>query len=337
MAEYKQPTNSTNKDIIERDKELRRLFSSQSTDIQTIIQAINLIAQSSTGGGNGGATSNPPLLTLDPRGGVQLNYIGRQLMNSFYRLPIRDFNTIIARDSLYNMTFTDTNVGTVTLADLLGGSGGYVPGYTESFTSSATWTVTHSLGSTDVIAQAWIGNELITPDKVDITDSNTVTMTFSDAVSGVANVVALDYSSRTKIGKYSETISTAATTWTLSHNLGNRNVIVQLWDSNDEQFDADVVVTDANTVTVTLSNSLAGKATIVALPVNGVYFYTSAVASASTWTITHGLGTYNLIVQLYDSSYNLMEADTVAATDSDTVTVTLGESVAGYINIMGIR
>lgn len=67
-------------------------------------------------------------------------------------------------------------------------------------------------------------------------------------------------------GKFKHTQSAAATTWTVNHNLGSEDVIVQVYNASNKLFVPDEVeITSANQVVITCSPEVAGKAIILAL------------------------------------------------------------------------
>ena len=60
-------------------------------------------------------------------------------------------------------------------------------------TPSLTWTVTHNLGSENVIVQAFDENKfVIIPNTIQIVNNNTVSLTWNTAQVGVARVIFLD-------------------------------------------------------------------------------------------------------------------------------------------------
>lgn len=70
---------------------------------------------------------------------------------------------------------------------------------------------------------------------------------------------------------YVHTQSAASNSWTINHNLGTTDVIVELYDSSNNKFLADnVATTNSNTVTVTLSSSISGKAVVLTGDANGL-------------------------------------------------------------------
>lgn len=69
------------------------------------------------------------------------------------------------------------------------GGGGGVPNYSQSFTSQTSVTLTHNLGTRNVLVQCFDGsNNLIVPSGITISDSNDVAVTFSVSQTGFCNV-----------------------------------------------------------------------------------------------------------------------------------------------------
>lgn len=66
---------------------------------------------------------------------------------------------------------------------------------------------------------------------------------------------------------YTHTQGSASSTWTITHNLNSVNVQVQVFDNSSPaeeiQYDT-LTITDANTVTITFTTSVEGKATVFA-------------------------------------------------------------------------
>lgn len=64
---------------------------------------------------------------------------------------------------------------------------------------------------------------------------------------------------------YKETISTASTTWTINHNLGTSDVIVDIYESNKKVIPDEVEITSDNQIVVTFTSATSGKINIVGL------------------------------------------------------------------------
>lgn len=58
-------------------------------------------------------------------------------------------------------------------------------------------------------------------------------------------------------------------------------------------------------------------------------------APAAVWTINHGLGTTAIQFQAFDTSGNKLNAATERILDANTVQITHGAPLAGYVNITG--
>lgn len=64
-------------------------------------------------------------------------------------------------------------------------------------------------------------------------------------------------------------------------------------------------------------------------------FSTAYAAISTTITVTHNIGTEDVLVQVYDNSGNLIIPDNIERTDTNTVTVTLNSPGAGRITVIG--
>lgn len=70
---------------------------------------------------------------------------------------------------------------------------------------------------------------------------------------------------------YIHTQGTAADPWTISHDLGTSDVVVQVYDvSNNVIIPNEITITDSNTVTIDFGAATTGKAVIVTGDANGV-------------------------------------------------------------------
>lgn len=94
-----------------------------------------------------------------------------------------------------------------------------------------------------------------------------------------------------------------------------------------------VSVPSASTATLeTIAPATSVPDTVpVAVPGGG---YQSTLQSAATsWTITHGLGSRPLCVQVFDVSWNLIEAQ-IVHTSANVVTVTFNVAQSGYVRVI---
>lgn len=104
-----------------------------------------------------------------------------------------------------------------------------------------------------------------------------------------------------EIDTYIHRQNTAASVWTVTHNLKCGTPLVQIYDTNNIMILVDTVeIIDENTISITVGTSMAGRAVVMAGDQAGAeksefdYEFTQAVA-ASTWTVYHGLGHYPIV------------------------------------------
>lgn len=141
-----------------------------------------------------------------------------------------------------------------------------------------------------------------------------------------------------EITAYNHTQASAASTWNINHGLNTTSVNVQIFDGSDEVIIPNsIAVLDANSVRVTLSTSMAGRATVVTGHFDGnpkpTYAYTHQQGSASaTWTINHNLG-YNPIVRVFIGTDEVQPESISHPTLNQTV-ITFTTAKVGYAKLI---
>jgi hypothetical protein len=137
-----------------------------------------------------------------------------------------------------------------------GGSGGSGGGFAElnQTTPSTSWTFQHNLGQKFPIFQIFDSNdEVIIPSQIIAVSSDSATITFSSLQTGRA-IASLG----TGPGGMTQQFS-AATTWSLSHNMGADYPIVTVYDTNRKiVFPNEIRSIDADNVDVYFSTPVAG-------------------------------------------------------------------------------
>ena len=154
--------------------------------------------------------------------------------------------------------------------------------------------------------------------------------------SGLTNIS----SSVAEIATITDTF-TNATSVSVTHNFDTKNVIVQVYDTNDAYIiPGNVVTTDANTVDITFFQQASGRVVVA----KGGHLVTGANVSQSTTvsdtfssvtskTVTHNFDTKNVIVQVYDDNDNFMIPGNIATTDNNTVDLTFFQAATGRVVI----
>ncbi len=119
-----------------------------------------------------------------------------------------------------------------------------------------------------------------------------------------------------KIDTYVHNQNTAASTWTVDHNLNTTSPMVQVFDDATQKLiiPGDVEVTSNNQVVITIGTAITGRAIVmfgdptigvvagaqVLQPAQMTYTHTQSTGSTA-WVVKHNLG-YNPIVRVFDST-----------------------------------
>lgn len=151
----------------------------------------------------------------------------------------------------------------------------FIPaGVSESHTEivsvpSSSWVITHGLGILIPMVQVINSdNKMVQPDEIIFDSTSQLTINFSDPVQGRAIIGVTSES-------YIETVSVSASTWTINHNLGTENILVQV---TDDQLPPHMII--PGKIEVTSSNSIEITfSTLPDLVAGNVVVYTSAGAS----------------------------------------------------------
>lgn len=125
-------------------------------------------------------------------------------LSGLWGFPAQGFNgSVVNALSDFNGTSAQGAISVVgasgIVVDIIGNTMTITPGnaltkcYSNSFVSSNTWTITHNLNSSDVIVSIYDDStprQLIIPDKIELTDVNTVNVAFNTPQAGRAIVVS---------------------------------------------------------------------------------------------------------------------------------------------------
>lgn len=130
--------------------------------------------------------------------------------------------------------------------------------------ASDTWTITHNLATSTPLVQCYDASQvMMLPDTVTIVDANNLTVSFGSAVTGMAVVMYGDIDGAPK-SQYAYTFyqTSAATTWTIDHNLGY-NPIVRVFIGTEEVQPATVSFPTLNQTIVTFNTAQMGVARLI--------------------------------------------------------------------------
>ena len=141
-----------------------------------------------------------------------------------------------------------------------------------------------------------------------------------------------------EINTYMQTISTASTTWTITHNLQTMAPLVQIYNTDNLMvIPEEITIVDNNTVSITFGIAQNGTAVVMFGDISGAakpsYAYEWFQNSSSTsWVITHGLGHYP-IVRVYVNNEEVQPASIVHNSINQT-TITFTTAQVGYATFL---
>ena len=129
---------------------------------------------------------------------------------------------------------------------------------------------------------------------------------------------------------------TSATTSSVSHNFGTKDVIVTVYDDNDDQFiPARVNTPDTNTAVVYMDPATTGRVVVA----KGGHLVSSSIykeiiTGVTSSTITHNLQEEFPVVQLYESaSREMFIPETIKSVDANSTQIVLSELIDCYVVI----
>ena len=131
----------------------------------------------------------------------------------------------------------------------------------KQLTADDTWNITHNRDLQTIISQYHDTNsKRIIPDSVTLTSKDILAAEFAEVTAGRAMLLDVD---NTDPNEYVHTQSVAATTWTITHNLGVQGCFVQIFDSDYKMvLPISLSLTSINSCIVTLHTAITGYALV---------------------------------------------------------------------------
>lgn len=166
-----------------------------------------------------------------------------------------------------------------------------------------------------------------------LTVNNAVTAdSFVGDGSALTNITAQVTEQATVVDSFS-----AATSRSITHNFGTKNVLVSVYDGNDDQIiPKSVKTTDANTVDITFNVATTGRAVVAkgGHLVSGSledYTYRATLSGASSYNVSHNLNEDYPVVQVYDSGKSQVIPGSITSTNSNTVNISFVNTFEGTV------
>ena len=114
--------------------------------------------------------------------------------------------------------------------------------------------------------------------------------------------------------------------WVINHNLG-KYVTVQTMDQAGNRVEGSVVWNDLNTVTVTFSEPVQGRA-VIGYGTGSQSQYTYTFTDSDEWVVNHNLGQY-VLVQTINAAGERIEGSVRWSEDMNTVTISFESPQSG--------
>tara|TARA_R110000803_G_scaffold148262_2_gene213678 strand:- start:10474 stop:11040 length:567 start_codon:yes stop_codon:yes gene_type:complete len=184
-----------------------------------------------------------------------------------------------------------------------------MPNWKKLIVSGSDANLSNLVVSQSITASAFVGDgSALTGVVANVTEEVTITDTFSSSTSN-------------------------ATT----HNFGTKNVIVSVYDSNDQVIiPASITTTNSNVVTVTFDESTSGRVVVAkgGHIVSGsieLYTYKESISGATTYAVTHSLSEDYPIVQIYDNNRSQVIPASIITTSENALDLTFGDTFTGTV------
>ena len=133
---------------------------------------------------------------------------------------------------------------------------------------------------------------------------------------------------------------TSTLTKVVNHNFSSKNLVISVYDGNDNQIiPATVNLTDNNNVTITFNQLTTGTVVVAKgghivggnAKIDQVTTITDTFTNATTKVVTHNFNTRNILVSVYDNEYNQIIPQSVNVANLNTVTVTFNPATTGFV------
>lgn len=153
--------------------------------------------------------------------------------------------------------------------------------------------------------------------------------------SGLTNVNSTISEQATVSDSFTNTL-----TKVVNHNFSSKNLVISVYDENDNQIiPATVNLTDNNNVTITFNQLTTGTVVVAKgghivggnAKIDQVTTVTDTFTNATSKVVTHNFNTRNILVSVYDNQYNQIIPQSVNVANLNTVTVTFNPATTGFV------
>jgi len=169
---------------------------------------------------------------------------------------------------------------------------------------------------------------------LDVTNAVSASYFVGDG-SGLTNLNATVSEQATVSDTFTNTL-----TKVVDHNFSSKNLVISVYDENDNQIiPANVNLTNNNSVTITFDQLSSGTVVVAKgghivggnATISQVATVTDTFTSASSKVVAHNFDTRNVLVSVYDDNYNQIIPESVNVANLNSVTVTFSPIVSGFV------
>lgn len=189
-------------------------------------------------------------------------------------------------------------------------------------TASYALTASYISGSGAGVGFPFSGSAIITGSL--FVSGSTISGSFVGDGAGITGLTA---------GGKIHTQSTAASTWTFTHNLGVQYPNVTVYNaSNEIILPQTITATDDNTLVLTFGASVAGYAVAGIGGIINVQGRTTQqyFTAATTWSFAHNLGDKYVSIQAFDDAFEMMIPSTIRLVDYTSSVLLFESASSGY-------
>jgi hypothetical protein len=192
----------------------------------------------------------------------------------------------------------------------------------NAVSASFALTASYISGSGAGVGFPFSGSAIITGSL--FVSGSTISGSFVGDGSGITGLTA---------GGKIHTQTSAASTWTVSHNLGVQYPNVTVYDNNNNVIiPQTIVATDANTLTLTFGSAVAGYAVAGIGGIINVQGRTTQqyFTASTTWSFAHNLGDKYVSLQAFDDAFEMMIPTTIRLVDFTSSLLLFDSASSGY-------
>jgi hypothetical protein len=192
----------------------------------------------------------------------------------------------------------------------------------NAVSASFALTASYISGSGGGVGFPFSGSAIITGSL--FVSGSTISGSFVGNGSGITGLTA---------GGKIHTQTSAASTWTVSHNLGVQYPNVTVYDNNNNVIiPQTITATDTNTLTLTFGSAVAGYAVAGIGGIINVQGRTTQqyFTTSTTWSFAHNLGDKYVSLQAFDDAFEMVIPTTIRLVDFTSSLLLFDSASSGY-------